>query len=257
MNIFITGASRGIGKALAIRYAELGHKVVITARNITLLEELSNTINSSGGISFYKECDVTDLGSMKTAVAFAEEKLGHIDVAILNAGISGSPKFADMDSEEFERIFRVNVFGMINGFEAIVPGMKSRESGTIVGVSSLADSRGMPESGAYSASKAAVTHLLDSARIELKHERIKVINVRPGFVGTDMTSVNKFKMPFLMDSEKAANIIIKGIENGKSRIAFPGIMNFAAYILKILPGWIFDFLFRNWKRDKDYDIDIS
>ena len=249
MNIFITGASRGIGKALAQHYAELGHKVVLTARDLRHLEELSGSINSSGGESFFCKCDVSDIDDMKTAVAFAEEKLGYIDIAILNAGISGSPKFADMDSEEFKRIFNVNVFGMINGFEAVVPGMKARKSGTIVGVSSLADSRGMPESGAYSASKAAATHLLDSARIELRHERIKVINVRPGFVETDMTSVNKFKMPFLMDSKKAANIIIRGIENGKSRIAFPRIMNFAAYILKILPGVLFDFLFRNWKRD--------
>jgi len=249
MNIFITGASRGIGRAVAERYAELGHKVVLAARDLTLLKELSGSINSSGGEAFFCECDVTNIDNMKAAVAFAEEKLGHIDVAVLNAGISDSPKFADMNSEEFKRIFHVNVFGMINGFEAVVPGMKARKSGTIVGVSSLADSRGMPESGAYSASKAAVTHLLDSARIELKREGIKVINVRPGFVETDMTSVNKFKMPFLMDSKKAANIIIKGIEKGKSRIAFPGIMNFAAYILKILPGTIFDFLFRNWKRD--------
>ena len=249
MNIFITGASRGIGKAIAERYAELGHRVVLAARDLKLLEELSGSINSSGGESFFCKCDVSDIDDMKTAVAFAEEKLGHIDVAVLNAGISGSPKFADMDSEEFKRVFNVNVFGMIYGFEALVPGMKARKSGTIVGVSSLADSRGMPESGAYSASKAAVTHLLDSARIELRHERIKVINVRPGFVETDMTSVNKFKMPFLMDTKKAADIIIRGIENGKSRIAFPRIMNMAAYILKILPGTIFDFLFRNWKRD--------
>ncbi|MDA3843286.1 MAG: SDR family NAD(P)-dependent oxidoreductase [Candidatus Kapabacteria bacterium] len=249
MNIFITGASRGIGRAVAERYAKLGHKVVLAARDLRLLEDLSGSINSSGGESFFCECDVTNIDNMKAAIAFAEDKLGHIDVAVLNAGISGSPKFANMDSEEFKRIFQVNVFGMINGFEAVVPGMKARKSGTIVGVSSLADSRGMPESGAYSASKAAVTHLLDSARIELKHEAVKVINVRPGFVETDMTSVNKFKMPFLMDSKKAATIIIKGIENGKSRIAFPRIMNIAAYILKILPGTIFDFLFRNWKRD--------
>jgi NAD(P)-dependent dehydrogenase (short-subunit alcohol dehydrogenase family) len=249
MNIFITGASRGIGRAVAERYAKLGHKVVLAARDLRLLEDLSGSINSSGGESFFCECDVTNIDNMKAAIAFAEDKLGHIDVAVLNAGISGSPKFANMDSEEFKRIFQVNVFGMINGFEAVVPGMKARKSGTIVGVSSLADSRGMPESGAYSASMAAVNHLLDSARIELKHEAVKVINVRPGFVETDMTSVNKFKMPFLMDSKKAATIIIKGIENGKSRIAFPRIMNIAAYILKILPGTIFDFLFRNWKRD--------
>ena len=187
------------------------------------------------------KCDVSIREDVKNAVQITLNTFGKIDIAILNAGINIKSGINEFNSKAVKKIFDVNVIGMSYFFEELIPVFKER-GGMFVGVSSLADGRGFPLSGFYCASKAAATLLLESQRVELKPLNIKVLTVKPGFVRTPMTDKNKFKMPFLMDVEKAAKIIIKGIEKEKSVIQFPWQSVVGAKILRILPNFIFDFV---------------
>jgi NAD(P)-dependent dehydrogenase (short-subunit alcohol dehydrogenase family) len=243
LKVLITGGSRGIGKAIAIEYARKGAIVLLLARDEEKLEEALESVMKAGGSGYLMKCDVTKPEDMQKAMDFAIQKMGAIDVAVLNAGIGGSGLIDGMRLEDFKRIFEVNLFGVIHGLAAIVPVMKMQGYGTIAGISSLAESRGLPGNAAYNSSKVALSHLLESARMELKHYGIRIVIVKPGFIQTDMTARHKFYMPFLMDADKAAKRIIHGIEKGKSIVAFPVPMAIASYIGKILPSSLFEFLF--------------
>ena len=151
----------------------------------------------------------------------------------------------DFKSDKADETFQVNVLGMIYCIEELLKDFLPRKSGMIVGVSSIADVRGFPTNGFYCASKAAASTLLESIRVELRRHNIKVINVRPGFVSTPMTSKNKFKMPFLMDAAKAAGIIIAGIKKEKKIIQFPLGTVIGGKLIRLLPNSIFDFIFSN------------
>ncbi|MDZ7765795.1 MAG: SDR family NAD(P)-dependent oxidoreductase [Melioribacteraceae bacterium] len=164
-----------------------------------------------------------------------------IDIAILNAGASYRTDIKELNSKHAEVIFGANVFGMIYWIEQLLPEMMNRKSGTIVGVSSLADSRGHAKSEFYCASKAAATKILEGLRVQLIPHNVKVITVKPGFVKTPMTSKNKFHMPLLMEPEKAADIIIRGIEKEKSIIAFPWPIVFASWFGGILPSRVYEY----------------
>jgi len=160
----------------------------------------------------------------------------------LNAGISSRTSIKDFSIDKAKEIFDVNTLGLIYCIEQVLPDFIGRKEGMIVGVSSLAESRGYPRSGFYNASKAAVTLLLESLRVELKKFNIKVLTVKPGFVRTPMTNKNEFQMPFLMDVEKAASIILKGIKKEKKIIQFPLPIVVGSKIIKLLPNWLFDYL---------------
>ena len=247
-NILITGASRGIGKALAYEFAKKGFTQTLLARNENNLKLIADELNILGQKAYFKKCDVSDLSQMKESVEFAIEKMGSIDIAILNAGVAGSGYFQDFTSENLRRIFDVNVFGIANGLEVLIPYMKKTGSGIIAGVSSLADARGVPGNAGYCASKTAASFLLEAARVELKETGIKIITVRPGFVKTDMTAINKFYMPFLMEVEESAKIIVKGLLEGKERIAFPLPMILFSYLGRALPSVIFEKLVHLWRK---------
>jgi short-subunit dehydrogenase len=240
MNVVLIGASQGIGKSLAFEYASTGAKLVLLSRNIEAIKEISDKINSTGGQSFYKECDVSSPGQVKEGIEFAVNTLGTIDTAIINSGV-GSPEWMDnFTSEEFKRVYGVNIFGLAHAFECLLPIMKKQGYGKIAGVSSMADSRGYPGSAAYCSSKAAASIFLESARIQLKKFNIRVISVKPGFVRTAMTDKNEFYMPFLMKPEKAARIIRKGIDRGRSVVQFPFPIVLLTWFVRFLPNWIFD-----------------
>ena len=167
-NVVIIGASQGIGRALAFEYASVGANLVLLSRNIKALKEISDKINSSGGKSFYQQCDVSYLSQLINGIEFAVNSIGTIDIAIINSGV-GSPEWMDnFTSEEFKRVYSVNVFGTANAIECLLPVMKKQGYGKIAGVSSLADSRGYPGSSSYCSSKAAASIFLESARIQLK-----------------------------------------------------------------------------------------
>ena len=244
--IIITGASRGIGKEVAIEFAKQGHQLVLLARNEENLSNICNSLKDVNPSVCYKVCDVTDKEQMSEAIDFAIQKMGGIDIALLNAGVAGSGYFENFDSENLKRIFDVNVMGIAYGLELLIPIMKNQGHGIIAGVASLAEARGIPGNAAYCASKSAATFLLEAARIELQKFGIKVLTIKPGFVKSDMTANNTFYMPFLMETKEAAKIIINGIIAGKKYIGFPMPMVFLSWLGKTVPSGIFEFFIKLW-----------
>ena len=244
-SVLITGASRGIGRALALEYSSKGASVVLLARNVDALRELTHEIKARGGTAYYQRCDVADIEQMRAAVAYAKKCLGRVDLAILNAG-AGAPEWMDEFSTATLRgVYDANLFGLAHGLEFLIPLMRKQGGGVIAGVSSLADARGYPGSAAYCSSKAAASTLLESARIELHPFGIRVVNVRPGFVRTDMTAKNEFYMPFLLETERAARIIRRRIAMGCSVVQFPLPVALATRFIRLLPNWLFDRMIRS------------
>lgn len=246
--IIITGASRGIGKEVAIEFARQGHQLVLMARSEENLAKICNSLKNLNPSVYYKVCDVTDKDQMKEAFDFAIQKMEGIDIAILNAGIAGSGYFENFSSDNFKRIFDVNLFGVAYGMELLIPIMAKQGSGTIAGVSSLADFRGASGNAIYCASKTAVTFLLEAARVELAKFGINVVTIKPGFVKSDMTDQNKFYMPLLMETNVAAKIIVNGLLSGKKRIGFPIPMVFLSWLGKVVPAAIFEYFIKLWGR---------
>ena len=249
-NVILFGASQGIGEALAYEYAFNGANLVLLSRNEEAIKRITEEIDSKGGKAFYKKCDVSSLEQVKEGINYSLEKLSTINSIIINSGV-GSPEWIDeFRSEEFKRTVGINTFGIAHVLECIIPIMKKQGYGKIAGVTSLSDVRGYPGSVGYCASKAAASILLESARVELQKHNIRVITVKPGFVKTAMTDKNEFYMPFLMSTEKAARIIRKGIEKGKSIVQFPFGTVMLTRFAKYLPNWIYDFALRNLRKEE-------
>lgn len=232
--ILITGASSGIGNQLAIDLANEGAKLALIARRVDFLKKLSQKLESKTQIKIYK-CDVTIKDEIRNTIDNIKRDFGRIDIAILNAGIGITNGSVNFDSSVAEKIFNTNVFGAVYFIEYLLPDFIKNKQGAIVGISSLGDGKGFPKNGFYSASKAALTIILESLRIELKNCNIKVVTVKPGFIKTAMTDKNKFKMPFLMSVEKASSIIINGIKKDKRIIEFPWQTTFGAKFLRFIP----------------------
>ena len=238
--VVLTGASSGIGYHLAKLLPKENCFLALIARRKNILSELVNEIcNQNNRVKAY-QCDVGKLDEVQSTFEQIKKDFGRIDIAILNAGISSRTDIADYSSAQAKEIFDINTLGIVNCVEQVLPNFIQRKDGMIVGVSSLAESRGFPKSGFYNASKSAASLLLESLRIELKPYKIKVITVKPGFVRTPLTDKNKFHMPFLMDAEKAVNIIISGIKKEKKIIQFPLPTVIGAKLFKIMPNWLFD-----------------
>ncbi|NOX19371.1 MAG: SDR family NAD(P)-dependent oxidoreductase, partial [Chlorobi bacterium] len=220
-NIVITGASTGIGKALVEKLRTSKCNLFIVSRNIDLLNELKNDSKKFPANIFPFRCDVSKKEEVKETFRKISEVAEQIDVAILNAGVGDSMTVEKYDSALAEKIFGVNVLGVIYWIERLLPGMMKRKSGVIAGVSSLADNRGYSQSGFYCASKAALTLYLEGLRGELAGYGINVATIKPGFVKTPMTDKNKFKMPFIISAEKSADYILNGLVKKKKIIQFP------------------------------------
>ena len=250
--ILITGASSGIGKEMAVQLSKENCSLALLARRLELLNELAEQIKSNTARIEILKCDVTNRDDVGSVVDEIKNKFGLIDIAIFNAGIGGRFGPKDYKADISQKIFDTNVQGITNFVENLLPDFIERSDGAIVGVSSLSDSRGWPGSGFYSASKIAATRLLESLRIDLKPYNIKVMIVKPGFVKTPMTDKNNFPMPFLMITEKAAKIILKGIEKEKRVIEFPFPTALGSKIIGALPDFIFDYLATKWS-EKHFD----
>lgn len=246
--ILLTGASTGIGKEIAKKLIQIDCTLILLARRTNLIEEYLSEINIKRAETIVLECDVSNKESVNESMIKIKSKIKNdLDIAILNAGISYRTDITEFNSKHAEEIFGVNVMGIIYWVEQLLPEMMKRKDGMIVGVSSLADSRGHAKSEFYCASKAAATKILEGLRVELNPYNIKVITVKPGFVETPMTSKNKFKMPLLMKPEKAADIILNGIEKEKPVIAFPIPIVFASWIGGILPSRVYEFFAKRVK----------
>ena len=241
----ITGASSGIGLALARELGRRGWALALLARRSDLLDEAVGTLEQAVAVT----CDVADAAAVVNAVRRAEADLGGpFDLAVANAGVGIPTHAARFDTAAADQVIRVNVIGTINLFGAVVPSMIERKSGRFAGVASLAGLRGLPTASAYSASKAAMQAFLEASRIELAPYGVGVTIVNPGFVVSEMTAKNRFKMPFLMKTDKAAKIIADGLEKEKRVIEFPLQMSLATRMMRHLPDAVFDRLLMNGAR---------
>jgi len=227
--VWITGASSGIGEALARELTGRGARVAITARRGDRLDEIA------GDRMLAVPADVTDLDAMRAAAARVEQELGPIDLAVLNAGTWKQMDVTAWDTELFRRHVETNLMGMVHGIDAVLPGMRRRRGGVIAGVSSVAGYRGWPSSEAYGSTKAAEINLLESLRIDLLPLDIKVLTVCPGFVRSDLTAENTFRMPFLIDPPDAAARIADGIAREKAEIVFPLPMMMLMKATRLVP----------------------
>ncbi|MEP0862376.1 MAG: SDR family NAD(P)-dependent oxidoreductase [Ignavibacterium sp.] len=239
--VLITGASSGIGEAVAQKFADEGALLALAARRKDLIDKIAQQLEVKTRVAAYK-CDVTNPDEVRNVYRQIKIDFGKVDIAFLNSGVSFRSGIKEFDSVKAKQTLDTNVMGLINFIEVLLPDFMSEKNGVIVGVSSLADSRGFPKSGFYCASKAAASIFLESLRIELKPYNVKVITVRPGFVKTPMTDKNEFFMPLLMEPEKAADIIVKGIKKEKSRIQFPLAISLAVRLLRIIPDSLFEYL---------------
>jgi short-subunit dehydrogenase len=238
--VWLTGASSGIGEALAYELARRGARVALTARRKELLENIAAKIATSHGEAYSFPGDVLNLEQMKALVDSIETTMGPIDLAIPNAGTHVFSKPEQFDSGEYLSIMQLNFGGVLHCLEAVIPRMLQRGHGHVAPVASLAGYRGLPRAAAYGASKSALIHFLESIRFHLRPKGITISIVNPGFVKTPLTDKNDFFMPFLIEPEKAAKIICDGIERGKRAIAFPIPFSWIVGLGKFLPAPVYE-----------------
>lgn len=236
-SVLITGASSGIGKALALSYAQSGVHLALTGRNQERLDSVAILCEDKGAHVIAKVIDVTNKKEMAKWIDKVDQT-HPIDLCIANAGISAGLDGGLENDEQVRRIFDINVTGVFNTIHPVIDLMRARGTGQVALMASLAGFRGMPSAPAYCASKAAIKSYGEGLRGNLKPHGIKVSTICPGFVRSRITDANRFKMPFLMEPNKAAHIIKRGLEKDKTRIAFPMPMIFGAWLLGILPDFI-------------------
>jgi short-subunit dehydrogenase len=234
----ITGASRGIGKHLALALAEQGYAVGLLARNAADLQTMQQAIVVKGGRAAYAVCDVAKREQVHAALMKVQDQLGPADLLIANAGISRPFSAKHFDTDVAREVWDINVNGLLYTIEPVLKAMLQRGSGHIVGISSMASYIPIPGHGAYCAAKAGVSTHLAALRGEVARKGITVTTVCPGYVRTDMTSTNEFSMPFLMDVERATDIVMRGIAQRKSVINFPWQMYLLIRIARLIPEWL-------------------
>jgi len=238
--IIITGASSGIGEGLAHRFAREGHNLALLARREDRIRDIAKTLEKIGVRAIAIPCDVTQKAQVLEAVKRAKSELGPIDIAIANAGIGLPSPSTSFQSEPYEKVMQTNFFGAIYLLEAIIPDMIKRGAGQIVGIGSLAAYLGLPEAGAYCASKTALRHMLESTRIDLNPQGITVTTIHPGYIKTPLTARNAFPMPFLMSLDKGIDKIYTAIKKQKREYAFPWQLAIPAKLSQLCPRWIID-----------------
>jgi short-subunit dehydrogenase len=236
--VFITGASSGIGKALARHYAARGATLGLAARRGGELVRLAAGLPTAAeGYA----CDVRDAASLREAAADFIGKRGAPDIVIANAGVSGGTLTEHAaDTEAFEEIVAVNLTGMMKTFQPFVGAMRAAGRGKLVGIASVAGYRGLPGAAAYSASKAAAIAYLEALRGELRSSGVRVITICPGYIATPMTAANPYRMPFLLSADGAAKKIAGIIDRGTDYAVIPWQMAIVARVLRLLPNWLFD-----------------
>jgi short-subunit dehydrogenase len=237
----ITGASTGIGAALARELARRGHAVGLVARRLELLEELAVEIRTAGGKAFAAAADVTDRAATERAIRSIEEALGPCDLMIANAGAGNPTPAARAPVETILDTMRLNYDGVVHAVFAVVPAMLARKAGHVAVVSSVAGFRGLPTHGGYCASKSAISTLFESLRMELVPAGVHVTTIHPGFVETPLTAKNTFPMPFIMSSDRAARIIADGLARRRTDITFPWQLRvLMGWMLRWTPNWLWD-----------------
>jgi short-subunit dehydrogenase len=246
-NILITGASSGIGRALALHYAARHARMVLVARRRDLLEETAHLVRQRGGEATTLVADVADPHTSEQAVELAHSNFGRLDVVIMNAATNRPMQAHDFNAESAEYVTTVNYLSVLRMVAAALPGMLSEHHGHLVAVSSLAGYRGMPGASIYNASKAAVNTFMESLRIELRTTGVAVTTISPGFVRTGINADNDFYMPFMLEPDDAALRMIKAIDRAASEYRFPLMTSLAIRFLQVLPNPVYDRLIA-WAR---------
>lgn len=239
--VFLTGASSGIGEALAVELAKRGATLGLLARRKDLLDKLKHTCEKAGGTARSFAADVTDEDAVQHAVDEFIHEFDHIDILIANAGIGGNNRETrSLQPIAVKKVVDINLLGAANAVHAVLPSMLRRGSGHLVAISSLAGFRGLPKSAAYSASKAGMTAFFESVRLDVKHKGIDVTIIQPGFIRTPLTSGRAAKMPFLMELDDATPLFMKAIERKKRFAAFPWQLATIVRAGKFMPSWLYD-----------------
>lgn len=255
MKVFITGASSGIGEALAHEYARRYKNnnlfIGLVARRSEHLQNIKNELENTYQIkcAIYP-LDVRNHAALKAAAADFIQQHGAPNIVIASAGVSsGTLTEHAEDTAAFQAVMDINVLGMVNTFQPFITAMReSANSGNhaqLVGIASVAGVRGLPGAGAYSASKAAAIAYLESLRVEMLHHNITVTTIAPGYIRTPMTDINTYKMPFLMDADIAAHKFVNAIENKRRFVVIPWQMGWVARLMRLIPPVIWDVLAKN------------
>ncbi len=249
--VWITGASSGIGRALALDLARDGYTVAATARSIDKLQSLAaESKNLKGRIVPFRG-DVTNEHEMRACAGAIEKQAGPIVLAIFNAGNYFPTRGERLETGNFVKTYEINVFGMINGCVAAVDHMKTRGRGQIAFVSSVSGYGGLPLASAYGASKAAVINMAESLKFDFDKMNIRTQIITPGFVDTPLTKGNKFPMPALMPVEQASRRIVEGLRTGGFEVTFPRRFTWWLKLVNILPYPLYFAImnrFMGWKK---------
>jgi len=245
--ILITGASSGIGAALALYYAADGRSLYLQGRDSVRLERVASHCRTLGAEVETRVVDVRNRESMALWISEADQ-LTPLDLVIASAGISAGTGGHGESDQQCRDIFAVNVDGVLNTVHPVMERMRKRGKGQIGIMASIAGFRGLPTSPAYSASKAAVKVYGEALRGDLGNHGVQVSVICPGYIRTPMTDVNDFTMPLLMEPDKAARIIARGLARNKSRIAFPFPMYLAIWLATLLPPFLTDPIFARLPR---------
>ncbi len=247
--IWITGASSGIGKALAIKFAEKGWIVAASARRENLLEDL-NKFNQN---IYSFPLDVTEIENCKLVANKIIDKFGGIDICVFGTGMHDPKSEKRFNLNKIREIMEVNYFGTMNSINSIYEYFSEKKNGQISIISSVAGYRGLPAAGAYCASKAALTSYAESLNFDMQMKNVKVSLISPGFIKTPMTDQNDFPMPMIKSPEFAANEIFKGLTEKKSfEIHFPKAFTYFLKFLQILPSSIYFKLVSKGMKKIDY-----
>jgi short-subunit dehydrogenase len=234
----ITGASSGIGWALAKLLAAGGYTVGLIARRREQLEALAKEIEQAGGTAAVAAADVADRDQTLAAIHALAARLGPVDLLIANAGVGCPTLLEPPNTAEVERMLRVNLLGVVYAIEGVLPEMLRRGRGHLAAVSSLAAYKGLPGEAAYCASKAAVNTYLEGLRIQLRGRGIAVTTICPGFVRTPMTAINDFHMPWLMDADEAARRIVQALRRRRKVYNFPWQTSLLMKLTRWVPDWL-------------------
>ena len=238
--ILITGASSGIGRALAIQMARRGARLGLVARRVDVIDEVVREIEAEGGKAVSLPADVQEIDSISAAADKLRASFGPIDVLIANAGVGPTRDAADFNAAEVSDVMNVNVIGSSNSVATVIPEMVARGSGHLVAISSLAAYRGLPKSAAYCASKAAVSAFFESLRLDLEPRGIDVTIIHPGFIKTRLTTGRAAQMPYLMELDSAVEKILRAIEKRRKSYSFPWQLATIVRAGMLMPIWMYD-----------------
>ncbi len=237
---FVTGASSGLGRGIAVRLSQEGYAVGVGARRTDRLEEVVGDMRDYGATAAAYPCDVCKKDSVQGAIWACEAELGPVTLLVANAGIGNRTEVESFDSSEIAHVFQTNVMGAVYAVEAVLPGMLERRAGHLVAVASLAGFGGLPRTAAYSASKGAMINLFESLRLDLRHYNIDVTVINPGFVRTDMTTSEGQWRPSLLELDDGVDRIIRGILARRRSVRFPWMLSTLATASRIFPRWLYD-----------------